>query len=43
MRELKTDELKQIDGGFSIGIGSIIAAGLGIPFVVGFIDGFVNP
>ena len=43
MQELKTDELKIVDGGFAIGLGTIIAIGFGIPFVAGFIDGFVNP
>jgi len=43
MQELKTDELKIVDGGFAIGLGTIIAIGFGLPFVAGFIDGFVNP
>lgn len=42
MQELRIDELKQVDGGFAISIGTIITIGFGIPFVAGFIDGFVN-
>lgn len=42
MQELKIDELKTIDGGFAISVGTIVAIGFGIPFVAGFIDGFVN-
>ena len=37
MQELRIDELKQVDGGFAISIGTIITIGFGIPFVAGFV------
>ena len=41
MRELDNKELMTINGGFSIGLG--IAIGAGITFLLGVIDGFVRP
>lgn len=43
MQELKTDELKKVDGGFEIGIGTLALVSLGIPFVIGIVDGLVTP
>lgn len=43
MQELKTEELKMVDGGFSISLGCAVSLSFGIPFVVGIIDGFVRP
>ncbi len=43
MQELKTEELKTVDGGFEIGLGVLAILSLGIPFVVGVIDGLVRP
>lgn len=43
MKELKTDELKNIDGGFCISLGGIALMSIGVPFVVGIIDGIANP
>ena len=43
MQELEIDELKMVNGGFDIGIGSIALVAIGVPFVVGFIDGFTRP
>ena len=41
MKELKNEELMTVNGGFSIGLG--IAIGAGITFLIGVIDGFVRP
>lgn len=41
MKELNDKELMAINGGFSIGLG--IAIGAGITFLIGVIDGFVRP
>ncbi len=43
MEELKDEELKKIDGGFEISIGALALISFGIPFVVGFVDGFTRP
>ena len=43
MQELKIEELKNVDGGFDIGLGALAILSLGIPFVVGLIDGIVRP
>lgn len=43
MEELKIDELKKIEGGFEVGIGTLALVSFGIPFVIGFIDGLVTP
>lgn len=43
MKELKTDELKDIDGGFCISLGGIALISVGVPFVIGILDGIVNP
>lgn len=42
MEELKTDELKKVEGGFDVGIGAVLIS-IGIPFIAGIIDGFVRP
>ncbi len=42
MEELKIEQLKEIDGGFELGIGSITLLSIGIPFVIGLVDGFVR-
>ena len=42
MKELKKEELKEINGGgFSWGLASLIAAGA--TFIIGVIDGYVRP
>lgn len=43
MEELKNEELKKVDGGFEISIGALALISFGIPFVVGFVDGFTRP
>lgn len=43
MKELKTDELKNINGGFIISLGGVALISVGVPFVVGILDGIVNP
>ena len=40
MQELKTDELKQIDGGFGLGITGLAIGSIGIPFIIGIISGY---
>ena len=41
MREINENELKQIDGGFSIS--AAIGIGIGVVFLIGLIDGYVRP
>lgn len=41
MEELKSEELKQVDGGF-IGIDGITLIALGIPFAVGVLEGLMS-
>lgn len=41
MKELNDKELMSVNGGFNIGLG--IAIGAGITFIIGVIDGFVRP
>ncbi len=41
MKTLEEHELKQIVGGFSFGLGTII--GIGITFLIGLFDGIVRP
>ena len=44
MQELKTEELKEISGGFlGISLGSIALVTLGVPFISGFLDGITRP
>lgn len=43
MEKLSEDELKNIDGGFELGIGTITLISIGVPLVVGIIDGFIRP
>jgi hypothetical protein len=43
MEELKTNELKIIDGGSVMGITELLLLATGVPFVVGVIDGFLSP
>ena len=43
MTELKTEELKKVDGGFCISLGGIALISVGIPFVAGILDGFTYP
>lgn len=43
MEELKTDELKDIAGGFEISIGLMAAIAFGTPFAIGFLDGLIRP
>ena len=45
MQELKTDELKEYDGGsiIAIGLKQLLLLSSGIPFVIGVIDGFIRP
>ncbi len=43
MVELNDNELKDIVGGFEVGIGTITLIAIGVPFFVGLIDGFVRP
>ena len=43
MKELKSDELKSIDGGFCISLGGIALISVGVPFIVGMLDGIVSP
>ncbi len=43
MQELKTEELKEIDGGFSLGIAELTLISIGVPFFVGIFDGFMRP
>lgn len=43
MEELKTSELKKVDGGISLGITELFLLATGVPFVVGVIDGFLSP
>lgn len=43
MQELKTDELKNVGGGFLISLGSVALAALGTPFLAGFLDGICRP
>ena len=43
MQELEINELKSIDGGADIGFTGLALISIGIPFVVGIIDGFVRP
>ena len=44
MQELKTNDLKEIDGGsISLGIKELLMLSAGIPFVIGVIDGFIRP
>lgn len=42
MQELKTDELKNVGGGFLISLGSVALAALGTPFLAGFLDGLIK-
>ena len=42
MQELKTDELKNIDGGFSLGLSELAIASIGLPFIIGLFSGFVS-
>lgn len=41
MNVLKTEELKQIVGGFSFSFGAIIS--VGVTFLIGLFDGIVRP
>ncbi len=44
MQELKTNDLKEIDGGnIGIGIKELFMLSAGVPFVIGVIDGFIRP
>ena len=43
MEELKIDELRQVDGGFELGLGTVTLITLGVPFIIGIIDGLVRP
>ncbi len=44
MQELKTEELKEINGGFlGISLGTVALVSLGVPFVSGFLDGITRP
>ena len=42
MLELKNDELKQIAGGFELTLTNLTLLAVGVPFVIGFIDGFTS-
>ena len=42
MQELKIDELKNIDGGYSLGLSGLAIASIGLPFVIGLFSGFVS-
>ena len=42
MEKLEEKELKNIKGG-SVPVGTILAIGAGIVFLVGIVDGFVRP
>lgn len=41
MRELSSKELMNVTGGFSFGIGLLIA--IGLSFLIGVFDGYVRP
>lgn len=41
MRKVEEHELEQINGGFSWGVAAGIVAG--VVFIIGIIDGYVNP
>lgn len=41
MKELDNNDLRNIQGGFSLGAGLLIATG--ITFLIGVIDGYVRP
>lgn len=43
MKRLDNEELKQIQGGGGIAVGLGFLIGAGIIFVMGLIDGYVNP
>lgn len=43
MQELKTEQLKDINGGFLISLGGIAIISLGVPFISGILDGFSRP
>lgn len=43
MEELKNEELKQIDGGFALGLEGITLIAFGVPFAIGLIQGLVFP
>lgn len=42
MQELKTEDLKNISGGFLISLGGIAVISLGIPFISGVLDGQIK-
>ncbi|MBQ8871390.1 MAG: hypothetical protein IJ018_01425 [Bacilli bacterium] len=42
MEKIEEKELKNIKGG-SVSVGTILAIGAGIVFLVGIVDGFVRP
>lgn len=43
MVELEIDELKKVNGGFEIGLGTIALISIGVPFFIGMLDGFIRP
>ena len=42
MQELKTEELKNIDGGFQLGLSGLAVASISLPFIIGLISGYVS-
>jgi lactobin A/cerein 7B family class IIb bacteriocin len=40
MQELRADELKNIDGGFQLGLTGLAIGSIGIPFIIGIISGY---
>jgi len=43
MLELTQEEMLKVDGGFKISMGVIAGIGAAIVFVIGLIDGYINP
>lgn len=43
MLELTKEELVKVDGGFKISMGIVVSVGAAIVFVIGLIDGYINP